>query len=319
MGILARISARAPIYITDARANPGWALMFVLARLVPVRQALWKLSSTSNSDSLEKENSLFASIEIDPLLTELSRSGLVRGQISLPARLCGEVLQFAEETPCFGNLQRRIEFLPADHDTAEFRHSQSILTGHYFDRCDNCPAIHAIRQDKTLHRIAEAYLGRRARIVSTRLWWSFPTTRTVNKADLNLASQNQLHFDLDDWRALKFFFYLTDVTADSGPFAYVKGSHRFRLPRHQWTLLCGHPNNEVLSAYGAQNLEAVEGAAGTGMIVDPFGFHMGIRPKAIRRLMLEIGYGVTNVLARRFYGESYPSVRDRLGWSRVVP
>ena len=307
VGILARISARAPVYIADARANPGWALMFTLARLLPVRRALWELSSTSNLDLPETQDSLFGAVAIDQLLAELGPSGLVPGRISLPPHLCSEILQFAEETPCFGNLQRGIEFLAADHATAELRYRQSILTGHYFDKSDKCPAILAIRENKTLHRIAAAYLGRRARVVSTRLWWSFPTTSTVSEADLNLASQDRLHFDLDDWRALKFFFYLTNVTVDGGPFAYVKGSHRSRLPCHQWTLLVGHPNDEVLSAYGAQNLEAVEGAAGTGIIVDPFGFHMGIRPKRTVRLMLEIGFGVSNVLTRRFYGEPAPS------------
>jgi hypothetical protein len=54
---------------------------------------------------------------------------------------------------------------------------------------------------------------------------------------------------------------------------------------------------------GAQNRETVEEAAGAGIIVDLFGFHMGVRPKRTPRLMLEIGFGVSNVLARRFYGE----------------
>ncbi len=307
MGILARISARAPIYIADARANPGWALMFTLARLLPVRQALWKLSSSSSLASPKMQDSFFGAVAIDELLAGLGTSGLVCGRISLPSHLCSEILQFAKETPCFGNLQREIEFLPADHAMAQLHYRQPILTGHYFDKSDKCPAIRGIRENKTLQRIAAAYLGRGSRVVSTRLWWSFPTTFTVTEADLNLASQDRLHFDLDDWRALKFFFYLTDVTMDGGPFAYVKGSHRSRLSRHQWTLLCGHPNDEVLSAYGPQNLEAIEGTAGTGIIVDPFGFHMGIRPKRTLRLMLEIGFGVSNVLARRFYGEPEPA------------
>lgn len=160
-------------------------------------------------------------------------------------------------------------------------------------------------KDPVLHAISAAYLGSRSRVISTRLWWSFPT-ETVNDAELSLASQDRLHFDLDDWRTLKFFFYMTDVNQDAGPFAYVKGSHRRHDRRHQWTMLCGHPNEEVLAIYGAQNLFQVIGGPGSGIIVDPFGFHMGIRPKSSPRLMLETGFGISQALRRRFYGEAMP-------------
>jgi hypothetical protein len=184
--ILFRIAARAPTYIADARADPGWLAMFALARLLPVRQALWKLSSstvTAQQGSPQSRNSLIGTAATDRLLAELRMQGLGRG-ISLPQTLCSEILQFGNATPCFGNLDRGMEFLPADHYTVQRRRRQSILTGHYFDRSEECPAIYTIRDDEALHHIATAYLGTRARVTSTRLWWSFPT-EAVSEASMS--------------------------------------------------------------------------------------------------------------------------------------
>ncbi len=82
-------------------------------------------------------------------------------------------------------------------------------------------------------------------MITTRTWWSFPT-KTASEADLSRASF-KFHFDLDDWRMLKFFFYLSDVDADAGPHVYVRGSHNRRRVKHQLTLLVGHPAEEVLA------------------------------------------------------------------------
>jgi hypothetical protein len=159
-----------------------------------------------------------------------------------------------------------------------------------------------VRDDPLFHAVASGYLGREARVISTRLWWSFPTS-AASDADLNLASQEKLHFDLDGWRALKFFFYLTPVDRDGGPHVYMRRTHNRRLARHQWTLVVGHPNEEVLNAYGSENKTTVLGRAGRGFAADPFGFHMGTVVRNAPRLMLEVGFGVSSALGRRFYGE----------------
>ena len=67
---------------------------------------------------------------------------------------------------------------------------------------------HSHGEDPALRSIATAYLGQPALLIRTRLWWSFPAER-VSDGDLHLAAQNHFHFDIDGWRTLKFFFYLT--------------------------------------------------------------------------------------------------------------
>jgi hypothetical protein len=99
-------------------------------------------------------------------------------------------------------------------------------------------------------------------------------------------------------RTLKFFFYLTDADADSGPHVYVVGSHRRRSLKHQLTLLVGHRADEIVGIYGRDSLLTITGPAGKGFVEDPFGFHMGTVLNQAPRLMMEVGFGASKPLRR---------------------
>ena len=158
-----------------------------------------------------------------------------------------------------------------------------------------------MQQDPLLLDVARHYLGGEAKLITTRTWWSFPTGN-ASEADLSRASF-KFHFDLDDWRMLKFFFYLSDVDDDAGPHVFVRGSHKRRRAKHQLTLLVGHPSEEVLGFYGEDNAMKLTGKAGYGFVEDPFGFHMGTPAKQHPRLMMEVGFGVSKPSRRRYHGE----------------
>jgi hypothetical protein len=138
-------------------------------------------------------------------------------------------------------------------------------------------------------------------MAAARLWWIFPTSPSEH--DLHLASLDRFHFDLDDWQTLKFFFYLTPVDQDAGPHVYMRGSHRYRRWKHQMTLLVGQSTDEVMAAYGRENLLSLTGEGGFGFAEDPFGFHTGTAPRLTPRLMMEVAFGVSAASKRRFYGE----------------
>ena len=63
------------------------------------------------------------------------------------------------------------------------------------------------------------------------MWWS-------SKSNFNdPKSAQEFHFDLDSIKWLKFFIYLTDVEANTGPHIYVKGTHNSKK-RFNKTRLC---------------------------------------------------------------------------------
>jgi len=298
-GKLRRMAVRIPTYLADIRENPAWLPMFLLARTMPGRRAHW-LTAKRVNDGPQVLPSLFAGVEVDDVVDGLRGEGLFSGLV-LPGHIHREIASFAKETPCFGNFDRRLEFCAGDHREAERRFGKPLLSGHHFERALDCDAVLAVQKDPLLSAVARRYLGAQAQLITTRIWWSFPTE--ASEADRSLASLDKYHFDLDDWRMLKFFFYLVDVDAGTGPHIYVRGSHKRRRMKHQLTLLVGHPADEIHDYYGSDSAVTLTGDAGQGFVEDPFGFHMGTVPKTAPRLMMEVGFGVSKPSRRRFHGE----------------
>ncbi|TRC99321.1 hypothetical protein FJV76_24270 [Mesorhizobium sp. WSM4303] len=298
--LLRRIAVRIPTYLKDMRENPAWLPMFMLARTMPARKLHW-LGAKAARPAQSAGATMFEGVELKSIVETLRSDGLFSGLV-LPQAIHEEIASFAQSTPCFGNFDRRLEFMPGDHAEAEKRFGRSLLSGHYFERILGCKAALAIQDDPLLLDIAQHYLGGQAKLITTRVWWSFPTGE-ASDADKNLASLGKYHFDLDDWRMLKFFFYLKPCDTGTGPHVYVRGSHNRRSLKHQLTLLVGHPAEEVLKVYGDDSPITLTGDAGLGFVEDPFGFHMGTVPSRTPRLMMEVGFGVSPPSRRRFHGE----------------
>ncbi|RJT28942.1 hypothetical protein D3227_33205 [Mesorhizobium waimense] len=298
--MLHRIAVRIPTYLSDIRENPAWLPMFVLARTMPARRMHWR-GAKPVQESQKALDTMFMGVNRQDVVNALRSQGLFSGLV-LPPFIHQEIAAFARGTPCFGNFDRRLEFMPMEHAEAEARFGRPLLSGHYFERILGCKAALAIQSDPLLMDVAAHYLGGQAKLITTRVWWSFPTEQ-ASDADKNLASLGKYHFDLDDWRMLKFFFYLVPVDEGTGPHVYVRGSHNRRAFKHQLTLIVGHPAQEVLDVYGQQSPIKLTGEAGLGFVEDPFGFHMGTVPARRPRLMMEVGFGVSPPSRRRFHGE----------------
>jgi hypothetical protein len=298
---LARLFARLPTYAADAAADPRWLVMFVFARMLPARRLYARFAAGREPRVEPALPSVFADVDEAAVLEDLKREGVYQG-LRLPDRIVDEIRSFALATPCYAGTTRDASFLPDRHGEAEREQGRPILVGHYLDRVSDCPAIEALSHDPRLRRIAAGYLGRAPVLVATRLWWSFPSL-PESEADLHHASQERLHFDLDDWGQIKFFFYLTDVDAGAGPHMYLRRSHASRRLVHQFSPFVGFSTETVLRCYGRENLSVLTGTAGTGIVEDPFGFHTGTLARERRRLMLELSFGLTGVLRRRCHGE----------------
>ena len=286
---LSRISGRIPRYLAKFRGNPAWLSMYVLARLMPLRKAHWLTAKAAPSFS--PQPTMFADVTCESAVEALRRDGLFTG-INLPEQVCADIAGFAARNSCFAGSNRKIEFLPDEHGATEQRFNQAILNGNYFEKALECDAVLAVQGDPLLQNIAAHYLGGQARLSTTRIWWTFPTKR-ASEADKRLASEDEYHFDLLDWRMLKFFFHLKPVDEGAGPHVYVRGSHRRRALRHQLTPFVGHTVDDVLRVYGADKPVTLLGDAGFGFVEDPFGFHKATVAERTPRLMMEIAFGVS--------------------------
>ena len=106
--------------------------------------------------------------------------------------------------------------------------------------------------------------------------------------ELLAESAQQFHFDMERIRWLRYFIYLTDVTPDSGPHCFVKGTHRSgAIP--QDLLRQGYvrqTDETMLQKYGNEAHREFVGGRGTIIAEDSRGFHKGAAPRKGDRLLL---------------------------------
>jgi hypothetical protein len=140
--------------------------------------------------------------------------------------------------------------------------------------------------------LANAYIGMRSYLRGVELWRNVPTDEPPKLSQL-------WHRDWDDEINLKYFVYLSDVTARHGPFTFAprthpRGRHRLdirerlsddemaeRVPRRDWVMCTGDP--------------------GTVVIADTCGHHKGGKPEVGDRLLWTAQFTTGAALAKRSF------------------
>lgn len=302
-GRMSRLVSRVPRLVQDLRSHRAWLPLFMFGRLLPARRLVSAVAALRHGAALPREEACTGVLSGPPAsvaVAALRRDGICP-DLHLAESFVAEVRRFAASRPCTGGLDWATPFWPDEQEAAERRTGQSLVVGHFPNNERDCPAIGRFIRHPWLHAVATGYLGAQATILDVRLWWSFPSG-TRSRAALKLAGQDTFHYDLTDWKQLKFFFYLTEVGPRSGPHLFVRGSHARRPLLHQVSPFSSKTRVEILDAYGAEAVQVLTGPAGYGFAEDPFGFHTGAAVEEGRRLCLEVSFGVTGLLRRRDYG-----------------
>jgi hypothetical protein len=142
-------------------------------------------------------------------------------------------------------------------------------------------------------------------LYSVHAWWSFPQDKPVS-----LNSQF-FHRDIDDWRFITVFIYLTDVGPETGPHQFIRGSHRLSGMRQLRDRAAARGQdvsgfdsensfvsyfNEKFSAdcetLFADSISSFTGPRGTALIANTVGIHRGLLPRRDPRLIFWARYGL---------------------------
>jgi hypothetical protein len=271
--------------------NPQWLLMRKISRFRFGRAIISCLSQRSNlpSSTLTLTDSYFIDVNVDEVVNQLKSEGVVLG-INLPQHVVKEIVKFAESTVCYGNRKPELGFYYHQKEQAQAQSQKKFVVANYFNTALHCPAINKLQSDPVLLAIAAKYLQQKPVHQGSLLWWSFPGERTYQQ----LSSNGQLfHYDLDDYRFLKFFFYLTDVDEESGPHLCVRGSHNRKKLSHL-IFRKRETDEDIIKYYGLESLVTVYGKAGFGFVEDGFCFHKGVPPTHKNRLILQIEFATTD-------------------------
>ena len=204
----------------------------------------------------------------------------------MPATLLEEITTYAKQYPCYGDRKPEFGFHYPQKQEAQDWYRRQFVMASYFNTIENFPAIAQLATDPMLLSIAADYLNTNPVLISSQLWWSFVTESSLQA---RRKAAQLFHYDLDDYRFIKFFFYLTNVDSLSGAHACIQGTHRRKKFAHEW-----HKKRfrdaEIVEAYGVEKLVTIRGNAGFGFVEDTLCFHKGMPPIRHDRLMLQLEF-----------------------------
>jgi hypothetical protein len=283
--------------------HPRWFIMRKLARFESMKSLINNLRRHTtqlevNHDVSKYSNTIFRGMDTDHVIDCLRKDGVYVG-LHLPMDMVEQIMQFTKDVHCYGIGKTEYGFYYDEKDKVS-RKLNRTFSGAYYYNTANCRAIRMIVEDPLLLKIARGYLGGHPMHQGTELRWSFAT----NLSEFDKLRTNQtFHYDLDDYCAMKFFFYLTDVGIDDGPHICIVGSHKSKKFLHK--LLRGIYNEEeTINFYKKENVKVICGNSGYGFVEDIFVIHKGLTPVKHDRLILIIEY------ALRDYGMQHDRIQE---------
>lgn len=217
---------------------------------------------------------LYSSKEILKELNENGHSGIV----NIGEERLGKIIDYANSIK-FSNIIADESF-KIDY-SLPINPSNGLWYGN--DNIVDCKEINELVYDKNNIEIASNYLGATPTVKDVRMWWSFP-----QKED----KDNHLygyHYDIDAYKFLKQFIYITDVDLDGGPHVIISKTHKkksFFEKAHRRL-----SDKQVEERIKKEDIKVMTAKAGEGFFEDTFCYHKGTAP--IRpRLILQIEYAL---------------------------
>jgi hypothetical protein len=276
-------------------------LMQNFARFIVVRDWGYRLQSKFNPPAeVLAASQIKLDLRPEGLIKTIYEQGYCKG-ISLQPERVRDLLSFAYAHPCYGNRNKTYPVVVDSRSAADQEFVGIYRIASYLEHQETCEAIQSLRYDPLVLEIAQAYLNCPPVYHNCELLWSFPALEKGG----TIATQS-FHHDLNDYRSIKFFFYLTDVSAATdGPHVYIRGTHRCRKFLHQLLPQRYFGDQVFVNTYGEGNCIPVYGSAGTGFIGDPYCLHKGSLPQSRGRLMLQLEFRTHN------YQATYPWHRSQ--------
>lgn len=229
--------------------------------------------------------------ELESIVKSINENGFYVFDSKLPADQVNALVQFAEKAEA-----ELIPPGPGGEQGSVYDRNKLLSPRYQFAEKDVMAnsLVQRLTADPTLFAVAQAYLRSKPIQDLTAMWWSTAYSREASSEAAQL-----FHFDMDRFKFIKFFFYLTDVDSHNGPHCYVRGSHK-TIPTSIWR--DGRiKDNEILENFPKEDILEIGGPKGTIIAVDTRGLHKGKVLERGERLILQLEY--TNSLFGAPYEE----------------
>jgi hypothetical protein len=291
--------SRITTLIHSFQTQPKYTLMRGLARFSSVRQLVYKTRGQMHSQRLEQllrpspsnaQKSVFEQVNAEHIAQKLRLDGVAFG-LDLPKTIVQNIETWTQSQPSYADREPTLGFFPHQRAQLEEKLGKPILLAQYFNTVTQCQDIYNLSQDPVLLEIAARYLESTPSFVGANLWWTYPVKPI--QAD-RMKHAHLFHRDVDDFRFLKFFFYLTDVSAGEGAHVCVAGSHS-SPPKFGWLdqwNIRRYTDEEITAFYPQNNIQEICGLAGIGFAEDTLCVHKGSTPTKQARLLLQLQFAL---------------------------
>jgi Phytanoyl-CoA dioxygenase (PhyH) len=284
--------------------DPRVFLMRKLARFEIVREwaAMLFQRPTKPREISQEESSILGNLDVDAIVETIETDSCYRG-LQLPQDAVQEILEFASSTVGYINrdLKRPCRYQGTEQVGVDLPKDARVCS--YMSNSMLSSTLQRLIEDPGILAIAAKFLGAEPVHMGSEISWNFPVPGS--NVEQRKAAQ-VFHYDLDDYRFIKFFFYITDVDMSSGPHTYIRGTHKGKKFVHQLigTRCASIEDKKIVECYGAQNVVNVCGKPGFGFVANPLCFHKGMQPTDKPRLMVQIEYAIND----------YGNIHEMLGY-----
>jgi hypothetical protein len=269
--------------------GPRHLVMYILGRFGPVRSFMvWRYSQRTTVPAAAATSSIVTTADLNDVVHKIRQDGYCTG-LNLRPEVIEQLLTFSSMATCYGEGNEEFPFHYRDRHEVQRRAGRRFRLGRYNHALTASHALGALAKDEQLLAIARKYFRTEPVLVGARMWWSLAgEAGSEEKA----GAGQSFHYDIDGYRGLAFFFYLTDVGQAAGPHVYVRGTHMKKSWKHLFTLYKGRTDAEIDDHYGPENQVYLCGPAGSGFAEDIFGFHKGMSPESADRLIVQVRFGL---------------------------
>ena len=217
--------------------------------------------------------------DLDDMLDMLRSEGYCSG-IKLKKEALSKLISFCDESIFFSdgspNTIASIKF--SDKTTSSKNSIYRLINPH-----ERSAIVYDLIYKSPLDFIASRYLEANPVLVSSQIWYTFPKKSKKNHHNFGF------HYDIDDYKFLKFFFYLDEVSEVSGPHVIISQTHK---EGSVFKFINRRISDEIAKSRYPNQIVVMTGEPGSGFSEDTFCYHKGTYPLK-RRLILQITFGIS--------------------------
>jgi hypothetical protein len=270
------IKSRIKHAITVSR-DPRWWPFYLQRRFMQPHRRAWLARQVAR---FRPPAGTFQYVDSNQLrhYKEIAEHGITHLRPPLSSKQCGELVDYFSSKDVYDPYRTEIApFKPLGPG----RHPNSHIAHHCPEDIVQAPYLLALANAPNVLSLVEKFLGCKPSLAYMAAWWSYATPTGAQHAEF-------FHRDVDDWRFIKLFVYLTDVDVETGPHVYV--SHSSRDPT--LSIIRRYSDEEVSKHFRPEQIRVITGKAGDAFLEDTFGIHKGQPVERGQRLLFQAVYSM---------------------------